>query len=198
MTDWTARFGIWRDAAVGRLRAHMPSREALARNRWLRPIAHRLVQPALWRFTRRSVPRGVAIGFFIGVAVPFAHTPLAMVVAVGARANLPLAAASTWISNPFTWVMIYPLAWRIGGFLLHLDRAAGWTAAPHVVISEHGHMLHRIAGAGARLASGVVIEALVLAVVGYAVTALLWRLKVVRRRRLRGNGQRLLAASATG
>ncbi|PIW54288.1 MAG: DUF2062 domain-containing protein, partial [Sphingomonadales bacterium CG12_big_fil_rev_8_21_14_0_65_65_10] len=39
----------------------MPSREEMAENRWLAPIAHRFLSPELWRFTRRSVPRGVAL-----------------------------------------------------------------------------------------------------------------------------------------
>ena len=42
------------------LRRHMPTREQMARNKYLRPIAHRFLTPELWRFTRRSVPRGVA------------------------------------------------------------------------------------------------------------------------------------------
>ena len=40
-------------------------REELAENRWMRPFAGRILRSELWRFTRRSVPRGVAIGLFV-------------------------------------------------------------------------------------------------------------------------------------
>ena len=43
------------------IRRHMPTREQMAENKYLQPIAHRFLTPELWRFTRRSVPRGVAV-----------------------------------------------------------------------------------------------------------------------------------------
>ena len=42
---------------------NMPKREELEHNRWVGPFARR---PELWRFTRRSVPRGVAVGLLVG------------------------------------------------------------------------------------------------------------------------------------
>ncbi|MEL0253625.1 MAG: DUF2062 domain-containing protein, partial [Novosphingobium sp.] len=45
-------------------RANMPTREQMEQNRFARPLAAR---HELWRFTRRSVPRGVAAGLFIGI-----------------------------------------------------------------------------------------------------------------------------------
>ena len=48
------------------LRVRMPTREKMAQNKYLAPIAHRFLTPELWRFTRRSVPRGVALGIFAG------------------------------------------------------------------------------------------------------------------------------------
>ena len=62
MIGGNTRFGRW-------LRASMPSRESLEHNRFIRPVAHRVLAPALWRFTRRSVPRGVALGLFVGLFV---------------------------------------------------------------------------------------------------------------------------------
>jgi hypothetical protein len=36
-----------------------PSREEVLESRWLKPFGKRIRQSDLWRFTRRSVPRGV-------------------------------------------------------------------------------------------------------------------------------------------
>jgi uncharacterized protein len=50
-----ARIAAW-------VRHHVPTRESVEANRWLRPVAHHVLAPSLWRFNRRSVPRGVALG----------------------------------------------------------------------------------------------------------------------------------------
>src|SRR5688500_1853097 len=54
------------------LRKNMPTREQMERNRFIRPFAHRVMRAELWRFTRRSVPRGVALGMLVGIIIPFA------------------------------------------------------------------------------------------------------------------------------
>ena len=41
---------------------HAPTRDEVQNSRLLRPFGHRIRHSELWRFTRRSVPRGVAIG----------------------------------------------------------------------------------------------------------------------------------------
>ena len=45
-------------ASMGRLarwwHANAPTRESLEDNRFIAPVAHRVLEPSLWRFTRRS------------------------------------------------------------------------------------------------------------------------------------------------
>jgi len=53
--------GIGRRVAAW-TRSKMPTREQMEANRFIRPYAHRVLRSELWRFTRRSVPRGVALG----------------------------------------------------------------------------------------------------------------------------------------
>ena len=66
---------------AGWLGRNMPTRETFERVRWLRPVAHRVLAPALWRFHRRSVPRGVALGVLVGVLIPVAQTIVAALAA---------------------------------------------------------------------------------------------------------------------
>ncbi|NBU85230.1 MAG: DUF2062 domain-containing protein, partial [Sphingomonadaceae bacterium] len=49
------------------IRNNSPRRESFEKSRFLRPFAQRVFHPALWRFTRRSVPRGVALGLLVGI-----------------------------------------------------------------------------------------------------------------------------------
>ena len=47
---------------LGWIKGHVPTREAIERNRLLRPVAGRILRPSLWHFNRRSVPRAAAVG----------------------------------------------------------------------------------------------------------------------------------------
>lgn len=165
------------------LRARIPTREALERNRWVRPFAHRVLRSDLWRFNRRSVPRGVALGLFVGILIPFAHSFVAALTAVFVRANVPVAIAATWTSNPATWVVIFPAAYKIGQALLRLDQLTG--VAPISETMQHtgsDHLLQRLTGAGLETAFGLFVIATVLSAVGYLLTSFGWRWWIARKR----------------
>jgi uncharacterized protein (DUF2062 family) len=97
------------------------------------PRLHALVGSApLWRWTRRSVCRGMAIGVFFGVLIPVGQIPVAAVVASVCRANIPAALMSTLVTNPVTTLPLYYLAYEIGG-LLNLGLAPSVAPGEHVV-----------------------------------------------------------------
>ncbi|MFM5885178.1 MAG: DUF2062 domain-containing protein [Novosphingobium sp.] len=172
--------------AMAWLQRRAPTREALESNRFIRPFAHRVLRSDLWRFNRRSVPRGIALGLFVGIMVPFAHSAVAALTAVFVRANVPVAIVATWVSNPATWVIIFPAAYEIGKTLLHLDRMTG--VAPISETMQHtqtDHLLQRLTGTGLETAFGLFVMATVLAAAGYLASGLVWRLMVARRRRAR-------------
>src|ERR1044072_6363513 len=82
----------------------MPSREQLAESRWIRPFGQRVLHSEFWRFTRRSVPRGVAVGLFVGVffLIPGVQIIGAALFCLPVRGNIPIAAGMTFLTNPFT------------------------------------------------------------------------------------------------
>jgi uncharacterized protein (DUF2062 family) len=160
---------------------HMPTREQLAGNRLLAPVAHRIVSPELWRFTRRSVPRGVALGIFCALIFPIGHIFLAAFLALPTRANVPLAAALTFIANPFTLPVWALLANRTGELVLHVDRTVGIYAA-RPLASDGGVLANWYATAGVT-AFGFAVLSVVLAALGYIVASFTWRGIVMRRRR---------------
>ena len=159
------------------------SRETFERNRLLRPVAHRVLAPSLWRFTRRSVPRGVALGLATSTLVPVAHMPLAALLSIPLRANIPTAVGVT-IPSTFLIPGLWWLAYHIGFFVLHFDRRVGHQIASNVKANA-GWLHWLFAQAGPATIVGLVIIAAVLSVVGYAVTAFGWRLWIRRKWRLR-------------
>ena len=163
----------------------MPTRETIQANRFLRPVAHRILVPALWRFNRRSVPRGVALGILAGILFPFAHMALAAVLALPLRANVPTAVGTTLINNPVTFVPILAGAYKVGHWALRLDHEV--PGHPLVTnVKAHADWLHWIvAQGGPALIVGLVLIAVTLSVFGYLATSLLWRLKIARKWRNR-------------
>ncbi|WP_423142116.1 DUF2062 domain-containing protein [Parablastomonas sp. CN1-191] len=175
---------------------HMPTRESLERSRLLRPVAGRLMQSDVWRFNRRSVPRGVALGLFVGVMIPLAHFVVVAFVALFVRANLPAALAATFIGFPVFYVFLVAAAYRIGEWLFHLDAAVPISPISETMQATHtGDLLQRLTGAGLDTALGLFVIASVLASVGYLVASFVWRARVARKRRQRLDAARTRRAA---
>ena len=170
--DWLARW----------IASNVPTREGIEANRFLRPIAHRVLDPALWRWTRRSVPRGVALGMVTGILVPMGQMPASAVLALPLRANIPAAALTTLITNPLTTPPLWVAAYWVGRFMLRIDAHAG---APVKAAADAGWLRWLVAEAGPATALGLLTITTVLAIVGYAATALFWRWRLVRKWRKR-------------
>lgn len=165
------------------LRANMPTREQMAENKYLAPIAHRFLSPELWRFTRRSVPRGVALGLFAAFIVPIGQIFLAAFLALPARANVPVSALMTFVTNPFTLPFWLYSANRVGSFVLNIDAAVGGVAAEKLA-HETGPLAGFFELAGVT-AMGFVVLAVVTAAIGYLVSGFVWRFIIARRRQKR-------------
>lgn len=163
------------------IRKYMPSREDMAENRWLAPIAHRFLSPELWRFTRRSVPRGVALGLFAAFIVPLGQIFLAAFMALPARANVPLAALVTFVTNPFTFPFWAVVANRTGAFVLNINQAVGGGDGAADLAHDGGALAGWFELAGVT-AFGFVVLSIVCAAIGYLVASLVWRLMVARKR----------------
>lgn len=100
------------------LRRRIPDEQTLRAHpglRWLGPLLRR---PWLWQFNRRRVAAGVGIGVFFGFLIPVLQIAGAAIFALLLRANLPVAALSTLVSNPLTYAPIGIAAYQTGAALL--------------------------------------------------------------------------------
>jgi uncharacterized protein (DUF2062 family) len=152
---------------------NLPTRETFERSRLLRPVMHRVLAPELWRFTRRSVPRGVALGMVTGILCPVAQIPLSALFALPLRANIPAAALTTFVTNPFTTPPIWVAAYWLGHQILRFDAVAS--------VEESGWLHWIYAEAGPSTIVGLLIITAVMTVSGYALSALGWRLWIARK-----------------
>jgi len=159
-------------------RKHAPSKEELQRSKLLRPLGKRIWASELWRLTRRSVPAGVAVGLFVGIflMIPGLQIVGAALLAVPFRANIPIAAAMTFVSNPATTPFFIIAAIDVGNRLgFHADLAAfeRLSAARAPLRDWFGWLLSDAAPA---MVSGLTIIGLVFAFAGFCVSLVVWRL----------------------
>jgi uncharacterized protein len=172
-------FGMDRRGAKVRRWLKMPTREELEANRFLRPFARHLASPLVWRWNRRGVARGAALGLFAGFAIPVAQTPFAALFAVAARANLPVAAVSTFVTNPFTMPFIWVLAFLVG------REAIGMKTETLIALGPEAGRLEQALSWAVNLAGPTYLGLLIFAVVGSAAGFLTvhvgWRLWVGQR-----------------
>jgi hypothetical protein len=162
----------------------LPSRESIEGNRWLKPVANRVMHSSLWRFTRRSVPRGVALGMVTGILVPMGQIPASAILALPLRANIPAAAATTFFTNPITTPPLWVAAYWLGSWMLG-PRTERALAQAQAQVQQQGWgdwLLHQ---AGPATLTGLVTITAVLTVLGYFGTALAWRLWIARKWRKR-------------
>ncbi len=174
-----SRFTRW----VGR---NMPTRESMEQNRFIKPFAARVLRSDLWRFTRRSVPRGVALGVLVGVIIPLGQIFAAALLALPVRANVPVAALTTFITNPFTTPLFWLASYHVGSFILRIDaNTFGQPVATALNQPQVETWMGWLTGAASITAFGLVVLAVVLAAVGYVATAIGWRVWIAGKRRRR-------------
>ena len=135
-------------------------------------------------------PRGVALGLFAAFIIPVGQIFLAAFLAWPARANVPLAAAVTFVTNPFTIAFWAVVANRVGNFILRIDA----TAAEIVMEQADGvwwnYIVDAFQVAGVTVV-GFFVLAVVTSAVGYLAAGAIWRVivgrKVARKRAKRLN-----------
>lgn len=88
------------------------------KNRFFSAIAHRLTNRRLWKPCRTTVSHGLAIGLFFSMMLPMPFQSLvAAFFAIRSRANVPIAMAIVWISNPITSMPMALVQEQFGGWL---------------------------------------------------------------------------------
>ena len=164
-------------SASGRMRwltRHIPTRDTIHEYRLLRPFAGHLTHPSLWRMSRRSVPRGVAVGLFVAIIMPFMHTVIAALLAIPTRANVAVAAVITLVVNPLTMGPMYYAAYHIGAWELHHDGQLVDQNAAAQLSGELSRLLFWLHHASGAIAVGILTMAVLASALGYLAASLVW------------------------
>ena len=97
------------------------------------------------------------------------------------RANVPLAALVTFVTNPFTIWFWIPIANRVGNFMIQIDAETANEAARQLESNQVQWAAEAGEMAGLTIL-GFVVLAVSSAIVGYFIAVGAWRVLVARRR----------------
>ena len=133
----------------------------------------------LWHVTRFSVAKAFAVGVFSAyLPVPF-EMIIAAILAYIMRANLPISVILIWISNPFTWALLWGPPYLLGALIL------GEPSAPVPVLTREWIQDHYSA-----LFLGCSLVGAAMGIAAYFTVLLLWRMDVVKQWEQRRNSRR--------
>lgn len=168
---------------AGWAQRNMPKREEMEHSRFIGPFARR---QELWRFTRRSVPRGVAIGLLIGIfaLIPGVQIVGAALLCVPCRGNIPLAALMTFLSNPLTTPFILIGSAFIGNKLGYHADISTLKSMVEGSAPLRDWAVWFFSDAAPAVLIGLFVISVVSAAVGYVVSALAWRWWIGHKRRV--------------
>ena len=167
----------WRRSKLGKYLRHLPRAKHI-RGTWLhRCMGERLFATELWHPTRQRFAAGMAMGaFFALLPLPIQMIAAALMAYI-TRVNIPAAIAGTWISNPLTFPICIYAQYRIGCLLTGRE-AIGFKSHDALAMLTHAPMPFFV---------GIVPTALLLAIIIYPITLLIWDLSAtgVQKRQLK-------------
>lgn len=160
----------------------MPGHETVKQSRWIKPFGDWLHHPNLWHLHRRSVAGGVAAGMFCGlIPGPFQMIGAALA-AVLFRVNLPVAIFTTLYTNPLTLAPLYMLAYELGALVTGQRNGLSDASFAFPELSWGNWftvLLEWVVSLGKPLAIGLLLLAVIFAVIGYFAVRVLWYAAVV-------------------
>ncbi len=150
-----------------------------------------LLNPLLWHINRRSISKGVAIGFLIAFLPIPMQMLVAAILAVMFRANLPIAIVMTWITNPITFFPINFFIYKVGELFVSND---GYHTIQDFEFKDKSwdniasQFLQWLQSIGKPFLIGLPIVAISSSIIGYFLVHFIWRLSFYYRIKKRKKG----------
>lgn len=174
----------------------LPKRKEILESRWLKPFREHLQDRHLWRLERHATARGAAIGTFSAFIIPIGQIPLAAIICIFFRANIPVAVLCTFITNPFTFPAVVWIAYSIGSLILGrgqgvsealIAQSERVTPESAIIHPDFWEWLHNtiswLGNAGLPFFIGTVVLAVLGSILGYALVQAYWHMRGYWRRR---------------
>ncbi len=154
-----------------RFQKWLPKHKEVADHKHIQIFGQWLKDPNLWHFNRYSVATAFSVGLFCAI-IPL---PLQMLIAAGLsilfRANLLIAVALTWVTNPLTAIPVIVFNYEIGALILKME-AMPLNFGENFNILTGWHHIKNILGP---FLLGCLVVSFTVALLGNLVVRALWR-----------------------
>lgn len=161
------------------IKRYMPDNDTIRSHKQLRCFGKLLGDPNLWHMNRRSVAGAFAVGLFMAFVPLPTQMLFAAAVAIGFRVNLPLSVSLVWITNPLTMGPMFYGAYRLGAWLLQIERPDFGRDMNFEALVNNLSIIWQ------PLLAGSFVCAVISALLGYYSIQGLWRLRVASHKRRR-------------
>ena len=156
------------------IKKYLPTPARIKSIKPLRAVAKWINHPLLWKINHRTISRATAIGLFSAyMPIPFEMVLAAYLTWVW-KGYLPLSIALVWLSNPFTWLLVYAPPYLLGAMLLD----APTLSLSHMAMDTTMLFITDHLGA---LWLGCLIFGISLGASGFFLSRVIWKVLVIKR-----------------
>lgn len=153
---------------------YLPEHGAILENKYLNMFGGLLHNPYLWHLNRHSVATAFSVGLFaMMMPVPF-QMVLAAALAIIFGANLPIAIALTWVSNPVTTPPILYFCYKLGEWMLQIPHRPLNIELSWDWLSQKLYLVWK------PLLLGTFTAAITIAIIANITIRIIWRIIIVR------------------
>ena len=152
------------------LKKYSPKRENINLG-WLNK---HLTDPELWKWNKKSIAKGLAIGLFCAFLPVPIHILLAGILAVTFSANILLSLLVVWVNNPITIVPIFYFTYKLGASIIGVEMD------PEFEFS-FGYLMDNFWSATLALWVGGLITSITASTLGYFSVISIYKYKALKR-----------------
>jgi uncharacterized protein (DUF2062 family) len=154
------------------LKSLMPSAARVREIKSLRILGDWIYETNLWHLNRYSASMAFFVGLFLAFMPVPGQMPLAALMALVLRCNLPISVSLVWITNPLTMPALFFMAYRVGALIINVP------VTPIEFELSFSWLSHQLANIWQPFLLGCLICGLFFGCLGYFVVSLLWRWRV--------------------
>lgn len=154
------------------LKSLMPSAARVREIKSLHVLGDWIYATNLWHLNRYSASMAFFIGLFVAFMPVPAQMPIAAVLALLARCNLPISVCLVWITNPLTMPALFFLAYKVGALMINVP------VMPIEFQLSFDWLTQQLTSIWQPFLLGCLICGLFSGSVGYFVISMLWRWRV--------------------
>jgi len=154
------------------LRSLIPNAARIREIKSLHVLGDWIYETNLWHLNRYSASMAFFVGLFMAFMPIPGQMPVAALMALLARCNLPISVCLVWITNPLTMAPLFFMAYRVGALIIDVPLAPmEFELSFHWLGSQLAHIWQPFL-------LGCLICGLFFGCLGYFVVSLLWRWRV--------------------